>query len=132
MQYTVEIGNKIHTSDIDAFYPSLGFELYTEQEWVKVQEKSSFIVQVLDKGKTIGWGRCVDDGTFCMIYDVAVHPDYQKQGVGTTIMDEIKKYVAQNDFLSVSLFYNPNNPSVKEFYKKCGFYELTNAMRLKM
>lgn len=131
MTYTIKIGTDINTADIDAYYPSLGFGLYEAQDWKKVKEKSTFIVQVLDKNKTVGWGRCVDDGTFCMIYDVAVHPNYQRQGIGHTIIDEIKKYVAQNDFLSVSLFYNPDNPGAKEFYKKCGFYELTNAMRLK-
>ena len=131
MNYTIKIGNDINIADIDAYYPSLGFECYEAKDWEKVKEKSTFIVQVLDKGKTVGWGRCVDDGTFCMIYDMAVHPDYQRQGIGRVIIDEIKKYVAQNDFLSVSLFYNPHNPTVKEFYQKCGFYELPNAMRLK-
>ena len=131
MAYIVKIGSDIHTADIDAYYPSLGFGLYNAKDWEKVRERSTFIVQVLDKGKTVGWGRCVDDGTFCMIYDMAVHPNYQKQGIGRTIIEEIKKYVARNDFSSVSLFYNPHNPGVKEFYQKCGFYELPNAMRLK-
>ena len=131
MKYTIKIGNDINTADIDAYYPLLDFGVYNAKDWGKVRAHSTFIVQVQDKGKTVGWGRCVDDGTFCMIYDMAVHPDYQKQGIGRTIIEEIKKYVARNDFSSVSLFYNPHNPGVKEFYQKCGFYELPNAMRLK-
>ena len=131
MNYTIQIGNDIHTEDIDAYYPLLDFGVYGAKDWQKIREKSTFIVQVLDKGHTVGWGRCVDDGSFCMIYDMAVHPNYQRQGIGRTIIEEIKKYVARNDFSSVSLFYNPHNPGVKEFYQKCGFYELPNAMRLK-
>ncbi|MBQ9089589.1 MAG: GNAT family N-acetyltransferase [Alphaproteobacteria bacterium] len=131
MNYTIKIGNDINTKDIDDFYPLIDFNIYKSKDWEKIRQRSTFIVQIQDKGKTIGWGRCVDDGTFCMIYDMAVHPNYQRQGIGKTIMDEIKKYVAQNDFYSVSLFYNPYNPTVKEFYQKCGFYELPIAMRLK-
>ncbi|MBR4927118.1 MAG: GNAT family N-acetyltransferase [Alphaproteobacteria bacterium] len=131
MSYSVQIGNNIHTADIDAFYPLIDFYTYNAQDWENIRNKSSFIVQVLDNQKTIGWGRCVDDGSFCMLYDIAVHPDYQKKGIGTMIINEIKKYISKHSFISVSLFYNPDNPTVKEFYKKCGFYELPNAMRLK-
>ena len=131
MKYKIQIGKDIHTADIDAFYPLLNFGVYGAKDWEKVRERSTFIVQVLDRGHTVGWGRCVDDGTFCMIYDIAVHPDYQRQGIGRTVIDEIKKYVAQNDFTSASLFYYPHNPGAKAFYLACGFYELPNAMRLK-
>ena len=131
MNYTIKIGKDVNTGDIDAYYPLLDFYVYNKKTWQSVLSKSTFIVQVLDNNKTVGWGRCVDDGFFCMIYDIAVHPSYQRQGIGYMIIDEIKKYVAQNNFLSVSLFYNPDNRGSKEFYKKCGFYELPNAMRLK-
>ncbi len=49
MAYIVKIGNDIHTADIDAYYPSLGFGLYNAKDWEKVRERSTFIVQVLDR-----------------------------------------------------------------------------------
>ena len=131
MTYTIQIGTNIHTQEIDEFYPLIDFNVYNAQDWENIKNKSTFIVQILDNNKTIGWGRCVDDGTFCMLYDIAVHPHYQGKGVGRMIIDEIKKYIAQNDFLSVSLFFNPDLPGVDKFYEKCGFYHLSNAMRLK-
>ena len=48
MDYVIQIGNDIHTSDIDAYYPMPGFELYEAKDWEKVREKSTFIVQILD------------------------------------------------------------------------------------
>lgn len=131
MTLTIKIGKDIHTMDINAYYPLIGFNAYNDADWARVIAHSTFMVQVLDNGKTIGFGRCVDDSIFCMIYDITVHPDYQRRGIGRTIMDEIKKYVAQNDFVSVSLFYWPENKGSKPFYESCGFYELPNAMRLK-
>lgn len=131
MNFITKIGKDINTVDIDAYYPLIGFGTYNAADWVKVIAHSTFMVQVLDKDKTIGFGRCVDDGVFCMIYDISVHPDYQRRGVGRTIMNEIKKYVAQNDFTSISLFYWPENKGSKPFYESCGFYEIPNAMRLK-
>ena len=125
------LGNDIHTQEIDEFYPLIDFNVYNAQAWENIKNKSSFIVQILDNNKTIGWGRCVDDGTFCMLYDIAVHPNYQGKGIGRLIINEIKKYIAQNDFFAVSLFFNPDLPGVDKFYEKCGFYHLSNAMRLK-
>lgn len=32
-----------------------------------------------------------DDSEMCMIYDVIVHPHYQKKGGGTLLMNEVLK-----------------------------------------
>ncbi len=131
MPYIIKTGKDIKTTDIDAFYPLIGFDVYTPQEWQKVIHASTFMIQVQLNNQTIGFGRTVDDGTFCMIYDVAVHPDFQKKGIGRIIMHQIKLYIRQNNIFSTSLFYNPNHKGIKTFYEKCGFYTIENAMRLK-
>ena len=35
MAYTIKIGNDIHSADIDAYYPLLGFGLYNAKDWKK-------------------------------------------------------------------------------------------------
>ena len=64
MDYVIQIGNDIHTSDIDAYYPILGFELYEAKDWEKVREKSTFIVQILDSG--VGITFCPRDSSICL------------------------------------------------------------------
>lgn len=45
-------------------------------------------------GKLIGMGRVIGDGgCFYNVVDVAVHPDYQRKGLGSYIMCEIKKFL---------------------------------------
>lgn len=89
------------------------------------------MVQVLSGDKVIGFARVVDDARMCMIYDVIVHPKYQKKGVGMLLMNEIMTYISSQNFVSVSLFYDINNKGVDNFYRKFCFELLPNTMRLK-
>ncbi|MFX1285017.1 MAG: GNAT family N-acetyltransferase [Promethearchaeota archaeon] len=47
------------------------------------------------KGKIIGVIRGVYDGSRAMIHQLSVHPAYQRQGVGTTLVTEIVKTFRQ-------------------------------------
>ena len=131
MTYTVQVGKEIHTRDIDEIHTLLNWGNYLPEQWPIIKKQSTFMVQVLNGPKTVGFARCVDDSEMCMIYDVVVHPAHQKKGVGTLLMKEILKYVATQDFASVSLFYNIHNPGLDAFYRKFGFEIIPNAMRLK-
>ena len=51
-------------------------------------------VTVRDAGQVIGMGRIVGDGAiYFYIQDIAVHPDYQKKGVGSEIMNRLVTYL---------------------------------------
>src|SRR5690349_6175056 len=40
-----------------------------------------------DRGRLVGVARAITDGEYhALIYDVAVHPEYQRQGLGRRIM----------------------------------------------
>lgn len=131
MKYTVKIGKDIKTNDVNEILDLIGWGGYSPDLWTNIINKSTFIVQVLTKGKTIGFARVLDDGRMCMIYDVCVHPNHQRDGVGTLLMQEILKYIHSHHFCSVSLFYDMNNKGLPHFYRKFGFEVIPNAMRLK-
>lgn len=130
MHYTIKIGKEINTNDVNCILDLIGWESYSSDLWTEVINKSTFMVQVLTKDKTIGFARTLDDGRMCMIYDVCVHPDYQRSGIGTLLMQEILKYIHSHHFYSVSLFYDMSNMGVDNFYRKFGFELIPNAMRL--
>lgn len=80
-----------------------------------------FTVAVYDEGTLIGTGRVVGDGaTVFHIVDVAVHPNYQGNGLGGLIMENIMTYIEEHKFKGtyVNLIaYNPAN----YLYEKFGF-----------
>ena len=131
MHYTIKLGKRINTKDIDEIHALLKWGHYRPEQWPAVKKRSTFMVSVLAAKKTVGFARCVDDSEMCMIYDVVVHPAWQRQGIGTLLMREILKYVKSQNFATVSLFYDIRNDGLDNFYRKFGFEIIPNAMRLK-
>jgi GNAT superfamily N-acetyltransferase len=69
----------------------------------------------------IGSGRVIGDGGLCFyIQDIMVHPDYQKQGHGTAIMERIMVYVRKHMYRGgfVGLMAAKG---VEDFYVRYGF-----------
>jgi ribosomal protein S18 acetylase RimI-like enzyme len=72
-------------------------------------------------GKTVGMARIVGDGGIIFyIQDVIVHPDYQRQGIGTKlmdrIMDRIREKAVQNTVVGLMA-----SKGREPFYKRYGF-----------
>lgn len=59
-------------------------------------ENSLFHVIIRDDLQLIGMARIIGDGVmYFYIQDVIVHPNYQGQGVGATLMTQIEKYLSK-------------------------------------
>lgn len=48
------------------------------------------ILKAVDADRIIGSVRAKSDGTLCMIEKLIVHPDYQRQGLGTSLLHHIE------------------------------------------
>lgn len=69
--------------------------------------------------KIVGTGRIVGDGIrFAYIVDLVVNDSYQKQGIGTQIVQTLAKNAKT---LWVELTTDPRDPGLIDFYKKAGF-----------
>lgn len=82
---------------------------------------SLFSVCIRDSGTLIGMGRVVGDGGLNFeVVDVAVHPDYQRRGIGTRIMEAVMEFInsAAPDSAYVSLLADGG---AAELYRKFGF-----------
>lgn len=67
----------------------------------------------------IGFARATSDYSFnATIWDVAIHPDFQKKGLGKTLMSQIIQQLRKNDISTITLFADPH---VVSFYKNLGF-----------
>lgn len=86
-------------------------------------EKSLYSVCIHDDltDKILGLGRIVGDGGLCFyIQDIMIDPDYQKQGLGTKILESLMGYLQknapQNSFIGLMAAQG-----LEYFYMKFGF-----------
>lgn len=91
---------------------------------VKMAIKHSFLTISLsyseNKNKRlIGFARATSDNTFnATIWDVVVHPKFQRNGLGRILINEIVKELRYSDINTITLFADPH---VLSFYKSLGF-----------
>lgn len=91
----------------------------------KAFENSHTTVFVYHEGQMIGFGRAISDGVYqAAIYDVAVVPEYQKQGIGTSIIQRILARIAD---CNVILYAAPGKEG---FYRALGLRQMKTGMAL--
>lgn len=55
---------------------------------------------------------------------IDIHPDYQRMGVGTALLNHLTAYLRDQSIDTVMLNVAADNAGAMRFYKKYGFYEL--------
>jgi ribosomal protein S18 acetylase RimI-like enzyme len=69
--------------------------------------------------RLIAFARATSDSTFnATIWDVVVHPQFQRQGLGKILINEIINHLRRSDINTITLFADPH---VVKFYKDLGF-----------
>jgi ribosomal protein S18 acetylase RimI-like enzyme len=99
----------------------VGWRTYQEDVIEKALPNSLYGVCAYQEGKLVGMARIVGDGGMVYyIQDVIVIPDYQKQGIGTQMMDYIMAYIRLH--VSHNSIIGLMSAAGKEaFYEKYGF-----------
>lgn len=91
---------------------------------VKKAIQHSFLVVTMweqqgNRRRLVGFSRATSDHAFnATIWDVVVHPDFQGQGLGKALMQQLIKKLRSEDISNVTLFADPH---VVDFYKGLGF-----------
>lgn len=88
---------------------------------VKGLPNSLFATTIREGGELIAMGRVVGDGGCNFeVVDIAVHPDYQRQRLGSQVMAAVMSYLAQAapESAYVSLIADHNSTAL---YAKFGF-----------
>ncbi len=103
----------------------VGMANFTPEVHKKAFENSRVVVFVFYEETLVGFGRALSDGAYqAAIYDVAIVPEYQGQGLGGFIVDRIKKSLPQCNFILYAA------PGKEEFYAKMGFRKMRTGMAL--
>ncbi len=100
---------------------AVGWSKTPENITICALENSLFSVCVIADRETIGLGRVVGDGgLYFYIQDVIVMPRYQRHGIGTRIMEEIKNFL--DDTLVEDAFVGLKSAEgLIQFYERFGF-----------
>jgi predicted GNAT family N-acyltransferase len=112
-----------NVEEYNYLFDAVGWGSYPVEISKKSLSNNIYSVSIYDNDSIVGYGRLIGDGIiFLYIHDVMVKPEYQRKGIGTTIMkklltkvEEIKK---ENPDL---LLYLGASKDKEDFYRKCGF-----------
>lgn len=114
--------NELTYEDYISLRNSVGWNNFAEEQVSKSINNAILNITVIDEGETVAMGRLIGDGIYYLIVDVVVQPEYQGQGIGSTIIDILLKYVEEhtpNDGrASVQLIAEKGK---EEFYINRGF-----------
>lgn len=93
-----------------------------ENEYNNPLMTSYYHIAVYDKDKLVGYIDCLSNGvTDAYIQDLMIHPNYQRQGIGTDLMNKMIGYLKEKYIYMISVVFEE---SLKAFYEKFGFYDM--------
>lgn len=109
--------------------------LYKANRWSSVMKphslhqallNSDYLVSAWDDRQLVGIGNAISDGFLVVYYPhLLVHPDYQGQGIGKTLMEMLKKrYEGFHMQILVA------DGEAIAFYEKCGFNKAGNTQAM--
>ena len=89
----------------------------------KAFEASHTVVFAYADGRPVGFGRAISDGAYqAAVYEMAVVPEFQRQGIGAQIMRAILDRLPG---CNVILYASPGK---EDFYRKLGLRRMKTGM----
>ncbi len=114
----------LKTEELDALVESIGWQRRGENLWRDLLEYfSEEIIYVRDQGKLVGLVRGFSVGKDCFLLgDLVVHSDYQRQGIGTSLLEQIQRQYKNR------VFFLEAEPNTVLFYENNGFRKVCNLI----
>ena len=102
---------------------SVGWKTYSKAQVEKALANTMYMVKATVNDKLAGIGRVVGDYSIvCILTDICVKPEFQNQGIGSKITNELKRLIESNvnkgEKIQIELTPTAGNES---FYQKAGF-----------
>ncbi|GIM50880.1 GNAT family N-acetyltransferase [Capnocytophaga stomatis] len=95
----------------------------------KMYANSNIIITAWENKKLVGVARALTDFSYCCyLSDLAVRQEYQSEGIGKQLIEEIKKAIGTTEEISLLLLSAPN---AMEYYPKVGFEAIENGFIIK-
>ena len=112
--YIYKVNNPLNSDEIIALFHSVGWKKNPLD--IIPAFKNSYYITCYHKSRLIAFARAISDNYYYTnIFDVIVHPDYQKQGIGKELITKLL------DKFKGTYFFLTHTEEKKGFYEKCGF-----------
>ena len=114
---------RISVEDYNALRDAVGWGRLCEDQAAQSLENSAFVISCYDGEKIAGAARLIwDRGATAYLADVMVMPEYQRQGIGTYMVEEniafLKSQLREGWRIKIVLIAAKGK---EEFYEKFGF-----------
>ncbi len=109
--------------DYNRLRESVGWHTVSEQRAGLALGNSLYCVCAVDDDHVLGMGRVVGDGgIYFYLQDVLVAPEFQRRGLGRSIMNRLMAFIdAQAPMRSGALVALMTAPGIGDFYRQYGF-----------
>ncbi len=89
--------------------------------------RSSYVRIAYHQDRIVGFGRSVDDGMYYgMVVDLVVDPEYQRKGIGSELLRQLREEMEKKGFYIINLVAARGR---EEFYLKQGWKRSETAFR---
>lgn len=119
---------EISQDDLKTLFQSVGWlSANYPERLVRAINQSATVMTAWDAGRLVGLISALDDGELtAYIHYLLVHPDYQRRGIGTELLNRIKK--TYENFLYIIII--AENKSLVPIYKRAGFGAQEEAIKM--
>lgn len=114
--------NVLCYEDYCSLRESVGWMNFSKRQTENALAHSFYTITAVENNHTVGMGRLIGDGLYFVVVDIVVQPAYQKNGIGSEILNRIIEYVDKvtpvGGRSSVQLIAEKGK---EVFYEKLGF-----------
>lgn len=125
MVITYKTNTKLEAHELSDLFKASGIKRPVDDlnRIKKMIDNANLIVTAWDGDKLVGVARAFSDFSYCCyLSDLAVDKEYQNQGIGHELVDEIQKLISEESNLVLI-----SAPEAMDYYPKIGFEKCGNA-----
>lgn len=79
-------------------------------------------------GETRGYTVCMSEGLACHLLNIAIDPEWRRQGLGTAAIRDIEDFARKKNLIEVCFEVEESNLPAQMLYKRLG-YEAVEILR---
>jgi GNAT superfamily N-acetyltransferase len=119
MEYRVERDAPLDYLEVHELRLAVGWPSDPERQRKEIENcYANFSVRL--NGRLVGYLNVISDGVSdALLNNLIVHPDYQRQGIGKSLLETAVKELSKDGVMFFNLVFKEE---LVPFYKKCGFH----------